>query len=213
MPSSDTLIFLDTCSLLVSCWNIYRNNTIVYNAEKDARFWHKEIPALSRAGSIILTKRNYDELVKLTNIRNDPNRPELGKRCVAVLERVHPLIKKGILSIVGDPNDPFADAVLLSVALKFRTQKNLLFLTQDRALATDLVAISNFISVRPRNKCELKVYRLNSKGSIERWHLDDSADDQRRKMQANSKPGASRTSPDNATTLNSGYTPMPEWWR
>ncbi|WP_294439973.1 hypothetical protein [uncultured Slackia sp.] len=114
---------------------------------------------------------------------------------------------------MGDPNDPFADAVLLSVALKFRTQKNLLFLTQDRALATDLVAISNFISVRPRNKCELKVYRLNSKGSIERWHLDDSADDQRRKMQANSKPGASRTSPDNATTLNSGYTPMPEWWR
>lgn len=171
MPTNDTYIFLDTCSLLVSCWDITRDNDVAYNAEKDCRFWQVEISTLAHAGSIILTKRNYDELVNLSNVNNDPSRPMLGKRATQVLARIAPLLGSGIISIVGDPNDPFADAILLSVALKFRTQKNMLFLTQDRALATDLIAISNFQSVRPRKNYELKVRRLNKAGVIEHWHF------------------------------------------
>ena len=171
MSTSDTYIFIDTCSLLVSCWDVFRDNTVAYNQEKDQRFWGGEISTLERIGTIILTKRNYDELKKLSHVRNDPRRPQLGERCSQVLSRLAPLLAKKTISIVGDPNDPFADAILLSVALKFRTQKNLLFLTQDRALASDLIAISNFQSVRPRSGYELKVRRLNVRGAIERWHL------------------------------------------
>ena len=213
MASADTLIFIDTCSLLVSCWNISPDNTIKYNSEKDTRFWQGEMPMLSLMGSIILAKRNYDELVKLASVLDDPMRPKLGERCKIILDRVRPLIASGIVSIVGDPNGPFADAILLSAALKFRTQKNLLFLTQDRALATDLIAISHFQSVHPRKGYELKVCRLNSGGSIERWRLDSKSGKQLKKTIPNSNTGMNLPHTNDAETRCSVYAPTPEWWR
>lgn len=168
---------------------------------------------LSLMGSIILAKRNYDELVKLTSVRNDPTRPILGERCEIILDRVRPLIGNGIVSIVGDPNDPFADAILLSAALKFRTQKNLLFLTQDRALATDLIAISHFQSVHPRKGYGLKVCRLNSRGSIEKWSLDSRSGKQLKKTIPNSNIEMNSPRANDAEARCSIYTPTPEWWR
>ncbi len=210
MSVSDTYIFIDTCSLLVSCWDVSRNNTVIYNQEKDKQFWDGEMPTLSRVGTIILAKRNYDELEKLSHVRNDPNRPQLGERCSQVLSRIAPLLSNKTISIVGDPNDPFADAILLSVALKFRTQKNLLFLTQDRALAFDLIAISNFQSVRPRNGYELKVRRLSEKGSIERWHFNDMSGGWHAKSHPKTK---SKSILPDKTRQGSNQSPEHEWWR
>lgn len=170
--ASDTYIFLDTCSLLVSSWTRQKDDSFLFDAGKDRRFWQSEIRSLINAGTVILTKRNYEELIKLSKVHNDPRRPDLAERCAIVLERVHELILNKELLIVGDANDPFADAILLSVALKFRTTKNLLFLTQDRALATDLIAIANFKSVQSRKGHELKVRRIGKTGAIERWHLN-----------------------------------------
>ena len=177
MLGSDTLIFIDTCSLLISCWDSRRRGseeTFTLNHEKERRFWDVLLPSLACVGELIVTKRNYDELAKLSSVRNDPGRPLLAERCMHVLKRLHPLIENQVVSIVGDPNDPFADAILLSVALKFRTQKNLLFITQDRALASDLIAISNFKSVRP-GRHQMKVRRLDGDGGIQKWQFRDSA--------------------------------------
>lgn len=207
MSTNDTYIFLDTCSLLISCWDIARDDTVSYNAEKDRQFWQTEIATLASAGSIILTKRNYDELIKLSDVNSDPSRPILGKRAKHVLTRIAPLLRNDIVSIVGDPNDPFADAILLSVALKFRTQKNMLFLTQDRALATDLVAISNFQSVRPRKNRELKVRRLNKAGVIERWNLNKKRNTFTEKK-TKSRQGTNPT----PSTLSQLQNPEKEWW-
>ena len=176
MPGTDTLIFIDTCSFLVSCWDSKgrgNSETFTFNYEKERRFWDALLPSLVHVGELIVTKRNYDELVKLSTVRNDPGRPLLAERCSHVLKRLHPLIENNSVSIVGDANDPFADAILLSVALKFRTQKNLLFITQDGSLARDLIAISNFKSVRPGGR-QMKVRRLDRSGGIERWQFRDS---------------------------------------
>lgn len=173
MKNSSTLIFIDTCSLLASCWDSTRRGSsevVVANRDKENRFWGVLLPSLGRVGDLILTKRNYDELVKLSAIRHNSGQSLLNERCSHVLDRLRPLIENGYVSIVGDANDPFADAILLSAALKFRTQKNLLFITQDRALASDLIAISEFESVRPRGH-QMKVRRLAKDGSIEKWHL------------------------------------------
>lgn len=210
MLTSDTYIFIDTCSLLVSCWDMSRDNTIVYNQKKDRRFWDGEVPTLAQIGTIILTKRNYDELNKLSSVHNDPKRPQLGERCSQVLSRITPLLADKTISIAGDPNDPFADAILLSVALKFRTQKNLLFLTQDRALASDLIAISNFQSVRPRNGYELKVRRLNAEGRIDHWHFSNVSGGWQAKSHSKQKsksilPGKSKQESDQLSKH--------EWWR
>ena len=212
MSRDDTLIFIDTCSLLDSCWNVSRCGTISNNAEKASRFWGYELPTLSQIGSIIVTKRNYDELIKLSKVHDNPSRPQLGLRCEIVLDRLSPLITEGIVSIVGDPNDPFADAILLSVALKFRTQRNLLFITQDRALATDLIAISDFQSVRPRKGYELKVRRIDPNGSIARWHLDKGRPKPRNTSSTREEAGQNNPlrSSSSDQTINS---PKQEWWR
>ena len=170
MPSDGkSLTFIDTCSLLVSCWDIRRNGRIAINKAKEARFWDKELASLQRTSEVILAKRNYDELVKLSKVHGDPKRPQLDVRCEYVLDKLRRFIDLGSISIVGDANDPFADAVLLSVALKFRTQYDMLFLTQDRDLANDLFAIADFQSVRPRGGQSLKVCRLSVSGAVEPW--------------------------------------------
>ena len=69
--------------------------------------------------------------------------------------------------MVGDPNDPFADAILLSVALKFRTQRNMIFITQDRNLAEDLESIRRFRSVSPRKGYDIKIRRVARSGAVE----------------------------------------------
>lgn len=213
MSKNDTYIFIDTCSLLVSCWDVRRDNSVSYNSEKDCRFWKNELPNLACVGTVILTKRNYDELEKLSHVHDDASRPLLGERCGQVLSRIAPLVTDRTISIVGDPNDPFADAILLSVALKFRTQKNLLFLTQDRALATDLVAISNFQSVRPRKGFELKVRRLDSRGSIERWRFDSASpvmeEEKSRRIKARGRSSFSMP----ITLKAPAQLPEQEWWR
>lgn len=175
MSRANTLIFIDTCSLLDSCWNCRGHRSEVrvkYCPGKEHAFWNVVLPSLSAVGEIIITARNYEELSKLSTASDDKDRPALAERCIHVLKLLRPLIESGFVSIVGDKNDPFADAILLSVALKFRTQKNLLFITQDRALASDLVALANFASVRPRG-FEMKVRRLSSNGDIETWRFTE----------------------------------------
>lgn len=139
-------IFIDTCSLLVSCWNPDPNDkdSYVYSKEKDDMFWGREFASLAAIGDVILPKRNYDELVK--HAGND-KKPDLANRSRHALKRVEKYAKEGSVQIVGDPNDPFADAILLSVALRFKTQRDQAFITQDYGLAEDLEAIRHFRSL------------------------------------------------------------------
>ena len=129
-------------------------------------------------GSIILPHRNYEELKKHAGKKANRN---LAERSKFILKRIEPLIHSGSMQIVGDPNDPFADAILLSVALKFRTQRNMAFITQDHNLAKDLEAIRNFKSVRPRHGYDIKVRRIAKSGKIEPFKNLLRGDDQQSK--------------------------------
>lgn len=202
----DSFIFLDTCSLLESCWNREGNGEFIYSAQKAQKFWGPEMKSLICAGSVFLTRRNYEELIKLSIVHGDPKRPQLGERSEEVIKRLSTLVESKSIEIIGDPNDPFADAVLLSVALRFRTSKNLLFLTQDRALAHDLHSVSHFKSVRPRKGCELKVRRINRNGIIEPWYF--------KRMQPTSHPQEIEKTncvhPHSVTDQPTN--PVQEWW-
>lgn len=162
-------IFIDTCSLLDSCWNNSRNDRdhYEYSQAKDDMFWGREFVSLANIGDVIIPKRNYDELVK--HSKKTSNR-DLASRSQHVLKRIEKLYRQGTLQIVGDPNDPFADAILLSVALKFKTQRHLAFVTQDRGLAEDLQAISYFRSLSDHYghpRYDLKVRRISESGELE----------------------------------------------
>lgn len=166
MSTRKTLVFLDTSSLLVSCWkgDDRSGRAITHDFRKEEVFWDGEVARLATNGRLVLTARNYQELVKHSK---STVRRELADRSKYVLEKLAPLIKAGTVEVVGDSNDPFADAVLLSVALKFRTQANLVFVTQDRALANDLLKIVAFESVRPREGQTMDVRRVAASGRVE----------------------------------------------
>lgn len=166
VSATRTMVFIDTSSFLASCWNgdDRRGEEIRHDVAKEKKFWEEEIPRFTRLGRIILPRRNYEELVKLSKARQ---KPDLADRSSYVLDKLTPFIGRGTIEIVGDENDPFADAILLSVALKFRTQHNLLFITQDRALARDLQRIVEFESVQPRGGQELKIHRISRTGRVQ----------------------------------------------
>ena len=166
------LIFLDTCSLLDSCW-VRRGNTperFEYSREKEARFWNHELGSLFERGQIILPARNYEELLKFQG-RGDES---LALRANHVLKILSMHVGNEAIKVVGDANDPFADAILLSAALKFRTREDLLFITQDRGLAHDLFSISKFRSVHSNKKLDLK--RIAKNGALEAFELNSNDD-------------------------------------
>ena len=111
-------IFIDTCSLLESCWNRTSGTggeeRFDYSKSKDEMFWGRQFASLVSMGDVIIPKRNYEELVK--HSRNNA-RPDLASRAKHVLQKIATLHREGKIQIVGDENDPFADAILLSVAL------------------------------------------------------------------------------------------------
>ncbi len=166
MTRTSTLIFLDTSALLVACWkgDDRKGEQIILDAGKEATFWSHEIPRLSGTGRLILAARNHEELVKHSR---STQKEGLAERAKYTLAKLIPLVKTGTVEVAGDANDPFADAVLLSVALKFRTQANLHFITQDRALAKDLQRIVEFESVRPRRGQTMVVSRVAGSGRVE----------------------------------------------
>lgn len=166
MTRTSALTFLDTSSLLVACWkgDDRKGEQIVLDAGKEATFWSHEIPRLLETGHLILAARNYEELVKHSR---STHKKDLAERAKYTLAKLVPLVKSGAVEVAGDTNDPFADAVLLSVALKFRTQANLHFITQDRALAKDLQRIVEFESVRPRGGQTMVVSRVAGSGRVE----------------------------------------------
>lgn len=166
MTRTRTLIFLDTSSLLVACWNgdDRRGEQIVHDPAKEANFWTHEIPRLTGTGRLVLAGRNKEELTKHSR---STQKTDLAERATYTLAKLSPLVKAGTIEVAGDSNDPFADAVLLSAALKFRTQANLHFITQDRALAKDLQRIVQFESVRPRGGQTMIVSRVVRSGRVE----------------------------------------------
>lgn len=167
--------FIDTCSLLESCWSREKGDIYVYSQSKDERFWGQVIPSLTQWSDVILAKRNYDELAKhALNV----SKPDLADRSKLALERIARLDRSGLIQIVGDANDPFADAILLSVALKFKMQRNLVFITQDHALAEDLEAVRHFCSLKDHkkyDKYDIKVRKISTTGDLVSWKGLDKA--------------------------------------
>lgn len=166
--SGRCLIFLDTSSLLASCWNgdDRRGEQVRHDQQKESTFWTDEVGELSQRGTLILPLRNRDELIKHSR---SSAKPLLAKQAGHIIAKLEALVSQKRVEIVGDRNDPFADAILLSVALKFRTQHTLWFITQDNALARDLYAITRFESVQPRGGQQFEIRRIGPSGKLERF--------------------------------------------
>ena len=129
-------IFIDTCSLL---------------SEQADIFWSHIVPILQREEkSIIVPFRVYEEVKKFAEnpvLCVQKGNPTLNHRAKAALNNIDKLRKAGVVAIFGDKHDNFADNVFQTVFTQFRLKYNLMLITQDYNLASDIIAIGKSKSV------------------------------------------------------------------
>jgi len=155
-------IFIDTCSLLDDHANT---------------FWERITPILQKERkSIIVTLRVYEEVCKFADnpalcMSKYPEDPTLNKNALLAKKRVVKMQKEGLVDVFSDENDPFADLLFQSVFMRFMQKYNLLLITQDKALASDIISIANRESVRITKK--MMPLRIKTNGFLGRFKYLD----------------------------------------
>lgn len=74
------------------------------------------------------------------------------------------LKKAGIIEVFGDKNDNFADNVFQTVFTQFRLKYNLMLITQDHNLASDILTIGKSKAVNTKNR--ILVEKINNYGYL-----------------------------------------------
>lgn len=153
-------IFIDTCSLL---------------CEQADIFWSHSVPLLQREGkSIVVPLRVYEEVKKFAEnsaLCAQKGDITLNQRAKAALNNIAKLQKAGVIAVFGDKHDNFADNVFQTVFTQFRLKYNLMLITQDHNLASDILAIGKSKSVNTTNR--ILVERINKYGYLSIFHFDE----------------------------------------
>lgn len=148
-------VFIDTCSLL---------------SEYADSFWEHIIPVLTNEkASIIVPLRVYEEVEKYANDvelckRKAPDNPGLNQAAKRAKEKIIKLQSEGLVRVLGDENDNFADNVFLTVFTQYRMKYNLILITQDKNLAADILRISDSKAVTVSTKTLVR--RINKHGYL-----------------------------------------------
>ena len=149
-------IFIDTCSLLDDMAYIFFENIKPF-----LKAYNKKI---------IIPSKVIEELEKHSQ-NSDPNKLELVQNATRMLYEILPKLKNdGFIEIIGEKNEPFADAVFHYVFDKFRTIHRLLLITQDNKLAKDILNKNESESVKGH---KIFVRRINPKnGFLMKFYFD-----------------------------------------
>ena len=148
-------IFIDTCSLL---------------SEYADSFWEHIIPVLAEEETnIIVPLRVYEEVEKYANDlelcnRKAADNPDLNQEAKRAKERIIKLQADGLVRVLGDKNDNFADNVFQTVFTQYRMKYNLILITQDKNLASDILRTSASRAVTVSTK--ILVRRINKHGYL-----------------------------------------------
>ena len=146
-------IFIDTCSLLFNQADI---------------FWRNITPILERERkTIIVPLRVWEEVQKFADnqtLCDQKGTPELSHQAKAAIKNMVTLKKAGIIEVFGDKNDNFADNVFQTVFTQFRLKYNLMLITQDHNLASDILTIGKSKAVNTKNRILVK--KINNYGYL-----------------------------------------------
>lgn len=143
-------VFVDTCTLMHERAEGFLNGPVA--------------EALSANGSkLIVPTRAIQELEKHSRSTERPKKrsAEKGLRAIAGLKN------RGLLDIRGEKSDDFADQVFLTVFMRHRMKYNLCLITQDRALATEIMDLGASKAVRTRKS--IRAFRLGKDGTLKDW--------------------------------------------
>ena len=152
----DFKVFVDTCTFMHHEAPFFFNNQlapILLHSKKQLIIPHKVIIEIER-----LQKSKKKEIADVAKIAAEIMRNYSDHKLV---------------DMRGEKGDPFADNVFHYIFSKFRTKYDLALLTQDRALAKDILALKSSKAVKSSRK--LLVLKLDKKGNIMKWEDDQSS--------------------------------------
>jgi len=153
----DYKIFVDTCSFM--------------HPKAEYYFFKILAPLLIQYNSkIIIPKRVAEEVIKHQNSTIEKTKI-LANAAYKISKEYQ---SHGILEILGEENDPFADCVFLYVFLRYITKYNLALITQDVNLALDILSLSDLKSVNQKKLiAAVKLHKYRD-GEIIPWSLNKS---------------------------------------
>lgn len=128
--SSGTRIFIDTCSMLEESFPLFVEHVI---------------PLLEKHNNRIIVPLAVNK--ELIHHLENPNKPELRApaiRALSILDRY----RNTYFRILGDESDSFPDNLFLHLYIQFRQNFRMLFITQDKGLAVDILNNNDSNSVR-----------------------------------------------------------------
>ncbi len=127
--SGRTRIFIDTCSMLEESFPLFVEHVI---------------PLLEKHNNRIIVPLAVNK--ELIHHLENPNKPELRAsaiRALTILDRY----KNTYFRILGNESDSFPDNLFLHLYIQFRQDFRMLFITQDKGLAVDILNNNNSHSV------------------------------------------------------------------
>ena len=130
--SGETRIFIDTCAMLEESFPLFVEHVI---------------PLLEKHNNRIIVPLAVNK--ELIHHLENPNRPELRApaiRALSILDRY----KDTFFRILGNETDSFPDNLFLHLYIQFRQNFRMLFITQDKGLAVDILNNNDCNSVRAK---------------------------------------------------------------
>lgn len=139
-------IFIDTCSFM---------------HDGIADFYAVMKPYMQKYNNkFIISKRVAEELNRLS----EDKKAERAKKAANGIHVVNKMLSEGLALIKGEESDDFADQVFHVVFTKFRMKYNLMLITQDNNLGTEILALNNQQSVKSGKRIAVK--KLGNKGQL-----------------------------------------------
>ncbi|MBR4631406.1 MAG: hypothetical protein IKO57_13350 [Treponema sp.] len=149
-------IWIDTCSILHEQFQTCMNNIAGFLTGNNYK--------------IKITQTVLNELTKHTSSSDE----ELKANATKALELITQGNLKNIFEVYGDSSHSFADNDFLALFTQLRLKENILFITQDVALASDVWDLGDSRSVR--SKC-IEVAKITKNGLLEEFEIDDDFED------------------------------------
>ena len=149
-------IWIDTCSILHDQFQTCMNNIAGFLSENNYK--------------IKITQTVLNELTKHTSSSDK----ELKANAIKALELITQSNLKNIFEVYGDSSHSFADNDFLVLFTRLRLNENILFITQDVALASDVWALGDSRSVRSKR---VEVAKITKNGLFGEFEIDEDNED------------------------------------
>lgn len=96
----------------------------------------------------------------------DQLRHDAARRALAWLDATR---ARGWITVLGEKDDPFAGSLFQAVITRYHTRFDFCLVSQDRALAGDVLRIATARSVATSHR--LAAFRVARDGGVDRWRL------------------------------------------